>query len=68
MNAPEFIHVKPVKDRRVRMPDGRLLDDEGETVPHSAFWDRRIADRDVTYGKPKRDAATPKSKPAKGTK
>jgi hypothetical protein len=41
------IRVKPAPGRRVRMPDGTLLPDEGRAVEHDMFWVRRIADEDV---------------------
>lgn len=40
--------VKPAPDRRVRWPDGRLLDVQGEAVPSAdPYWIRRLADEDV---------------------
>lgn len=46
--------VKPAPDRKVRWPDGRLLDADGEAVPaNDPFWLRRIADEDVELASPK---------------
>jgi hypothetical protein len=40
--------IKPKsKTVQVRKPDGTLLASEGETVPLSAFWLRRIAEGDL---------------------
>ncbi len=45
-NADRLI-LKPAPDRRVRHPDGRLLDGAGETVMASPYWARRLRDEDV---------------------
>lgn len=42
-----LLRVKPAPDRRVRKPDGSLLDPSGETVPRDAYWTRRLADGDA---------------------
>lgn len=41
------IKVKPAPDRRVRKPDGALLDAAGETVERSSYWMRRLQAGDV---------------------
>lgn len=41
------LHIKPAINRRVRKPDGTLLDDEGEVVERSSYWLRRVTAADV---------------------
>lgn len=36
----------------VRMPNGERLQEEGETVPRTAYWLRRLKDGDVLEVKP----------------
>jgi hypothetical protein len=43
----ETYDLAPAPDRRVRHENGRLLDEAGETVTRSSYWDRRLADDDV---------------------
>jgi hypothetical protein len=46
----EMIKVKPATpDTKVRNPDRkmRLLSPDGELVPRSPFWERRLRDHDV---------------------
>jgi len=54
MNA--LITLKPAEGRRVRHPDGRLLEEAGEPVAPSEYWTRRLTDQ---------DAETVPAKPAK---
>ncbi|RYY25241.1 MAG: DUF2635 domain-containing protein [Sphingomonadales bacterium] len=44
-------YVLPAPDRRVRKPDGSLLDAVGDTVQDIPYWRRRLADEDVVIGK-----------------
>lgn len=60
----ETIFVKPAADRRVRHPDGRLLEDAGELVTHDAYWARRLLEEDVVEAKPARSASAPAAPPA----
>lgn len=40
--------VKPASGRQIRDPvRGKMLPDEGATVPDSLFWRRRLRDGDV---------------------
>ena len=41
-----FFAISPAPDRRVRRPDGALLE-PGETVKWSAYWTRRLNAGDV---------------------
>jgi hypothetical protein len=46
------IFVKPKEGLVIRRPDnGRVLSAEGEEVPQSTFWQRRINEGDVIEGK-----------------
>lgn len=47
MTEPIRKTVRPAVDRRVRKPDGSLLDEQGESVVWSSFWLRRHRDGDV---------------------
>ena len=52
------ILIRPVGNRKVRMPEGGFLPEEGMDVPRDLFWQRRLADGDVEIvpaksGKPK---------------
>lgn len=38
----KMVKVKPCKGFRVRKPDGDFLKDEGEMVPASTYWQRRL--------------------------
>lgn len=49
MAKPLFL--KPVEGRRVRREDGPLLDEAGELVSPSPYWERRLADGDVEITK-----------------
>lgn len=42
----DTIKIKPAPDRRVRRPDGSLLEGE-DTVERSSYWMRRLQDGDV---------------------
>lgn len=47
------IHVKPGDGRICPMPSGDDLPEQGALVPHSAYWQRRLADGDaVLVGDP----------------
>ncbi|MGL5369676.1 MAG: DUF2635 domain-containing protein [Plesiomonas shigelloides] len=41
------MNVKPADGLIVKKPDGTVLSADGEAVPRSAFWLRRLADGDV---------------------
>lgn len=43
------IYVKPVPGRASPVPEkgGALLPEVGDSVPHNAYWQRRIKDGDV---------------------
>ncbi len=45
------ILVKPAPGRRVRRPDGRVLEEAGAAVERTPYWLRRAAAGDVTIGK-----------------
>lgn len=44
-----MIFVKPKEGLKIRRPDtGSMLPEEGELVPDTPFWQRRVLDEDVT--------------------
>jgi hypothetical protein len=45
----EPITISPAADRRVRHPDGRVLE-AGTEVDWSTYWQRRLDDEDVELG------------------
>lgn len=56
MQHIEQIKVKPAPDRRVRKPEGVLLEEAGETVERSSYWMRRLRDGDVVQVETKKGA------------
>lgn len=52
MTDTTTLRLKPAEDRRVRHPDGRVMDADGETVARSPYWLRRLADGDVVAAGP----------------
>ncbi|MEQ9865060.1 DUF2635 domain-containing protein [Pectobacterium aroidearum] len=40
-------HLKPKGGVKVRKPDGAYLNDDGEDLPLSSYWLRRIAEGDI---------------------
>lgn len=56
MQHIEQIKVKPAPDRRVRKPDGALLEEAGESVERSSYWMRRLRDGDVVQVEIKKGA------------
>lgn len=48
-----MIFVRPRDGLVLRMPEGGTLPAEGMEVARSLFWDRRIADGDVSVVPPK---------------
>lgn len=52
MSETLTVRLKPAPDRRVRHPDGRLLDPAGETVERSPYWRRRMTAGDVVVATP----------------
>ncbi|ATA26585.1 hypothetical protein BIY26_08930 [Brenneria goodwinii] len=40
-------HLKPKGSVKVRKPDGTYLKDDGEDLPLSSYWLRRIAEGDL---------------------
>lgn len=51
----DTIKIKPAPDRRVRRPDGSLLEGE-DTVERSSYWMRRLQDGDVLLVETKKGA------------
>lgn len=41
------LHLKPKVGLTIRKPDGSKLAAEGERVPRTSFWLKRLADGDV---------------------
>lgn len=53
MSTQDMITIKPAKAGvNVLKPDGTHLANNGETVKRSAFWVRRLSDKDVEIVKP----------------
>lgn len=48
MQLGQPVIAKPAKGLRVRKEDGTFLPEDGDTVIHSSYWQRRANDRDVT--------------------
>lgn len=48
--------LKPAADLKVRKPDGRHLNPEGEPVELNSYWLRRIDDGDVVETAPPKPA------------
>lgn len=55
------MHLIPASGRTVRDPKSlEALPAEGRAVEMTPFWKRRLADGDVTEGKPPKSSAKPK--------
>ncbi|MFL1552498.1 DUF2635 domain-containing protein [Pseudomonas sp. D47] len=54
-SAPEseLVSIKPLRDLRVRKPNGQVLKTEGESVVWSAYWRRRELEGDIECVKTK---------------
>lgn len=68
MTVTENLYLKPAPGLVIRKPDGSKLAADGEKVPRTSFWLKRLADGDVL---PVEEAQTDKEdvKPAaKATK
>lgn len=48
MQFGQPVIAKPAKGLRIRKEDGTQLPEEGDTVIHSSYWQRRKDDGDVT--------------------
>lgn len=46
------LYLKPKEGLIIRKPDGSKLAAEGERVPRTSFWLKRLADGDVINLKP----------------
>ncbi|AZL68787.1 DUF2635 domain-containing protein [Pseudomonas oryziphila] len=51
----KMVQLKPAPGRACPMPEkgGELLPEAGDTVPHDAYWQRRIEDGDALLVKQK---------------
>ena len=49
MPETKTLHLKPAEGRQIRYPDNprQFLPVKGDHVPDSAYWRRRLQDRDV---------------------
>ncbi|WP_265436091.1 DUF2635 domain-containing protein [Aeromonas media] len=56
------LYLKPNKGLSIRKPDGSKLAAEGERVPRTSFWLKRLADGDVVNVKPAAKATNKKAK------
>ncbi|RHW17202.1 DUF2635 domain-containing protein [Sphingomonas gilva] len=56
----DTIFLRPAPGRLVRHPDGSRLGSEGAPVAPSPYWQRRIDDRDVLVGRPRKSTRHPK--------
>lgn len=46
------LHLKPAPGLVIKKPDGSKLAADGEKVPRTSFWLKRLADGDVNKVKP----------------
>lgn len=46
------LHLKPAPGLVIKKPDGSKLAADGEPVPRTSFWLKRLADGDVNEVKP----------------
>ncbi|MCQ4108088.1 DUF2635 domain-containing protein [Aeromonas sp. JL9] len=46
------LYLQPAKGLVIKKPDGSKLAAEGEKVPRTSFWLKRLADGDVNEVKP----------------
>lgn len=46
------LNLKPKEGLTIRKPDGSKLAADGEKVPRTSFWLKRLADGDVNEVKP----------------
>ena len=46
------LNLKPAPGLVIKKPDGSKLAAEGERVPRTSFWLKRLADGDVEHVKP----------------
>jgi len=46
------LYLQPAKGLVIKKPDGSKLAAEGEKVPRTSFWLKRLADGDVVEVKP----------------
>lgn len=46
------LHLKPAPGLVIKKPDGSKLAADGEKVPRTSFWLKRLADGDVNEVKP----------------
>lgn len=65
MADQDTLFLKPAEGRRVRHPDGRLLDAAGEAVAASSYWTRLLLDEDVEDTNPPKAAKAPDQEKAK---
>ncbi|QJT15263.1 DUF2635 domain-containing protein [Aeromonas sp. 2692-1] len=55
------LYLKPKEGLIIRKPDGSKLAAEGERVPRTSFWLKRLADGDVVNMKPAAKATNKKA-------
>ncbi len=55
------LYLKPKEGLSIRKPDGSKLAAEGERVPRTSFWLKRLADGDVIILKPAAKATNKKA-------
>lgn len=52
------VTLKPAPDRNVRKPDGTLLSADGEELPLTTYWRRRLNEGDVEIVNQPEEAAS----------
>jgi len=52
MAVTENLYLKPAPGLVIKKPDGSKLAADGEKVPRTSFWLKRLADGDVNEAKP----------------
>ncbi|MDM5141737.1 DUF2635 domain-containing protein [Aeromonas bestiarum] len=55
------LYLKPAPGLVIKKPDGSKLAAEGERVPRTSFWLKRLADGDVVNVKPAAKATNKKA-------
>ena len=46
------MYVKPASGLKIRKPGGQVLAEQGEDVPCSSYWMRRLKEGDIKKAKP----------------
>jgi hypothetical protein len=61
MTVTENLNLQPAPGLVIKKPDGSKLAADGEKVPRTSFWLKRLADGDVNEVKPAAKATNKKA-------